>query len=133
MSALTCVDTNVLVRRFVIDDVEQNRLALQLFDTFDENNQAYITNIVLVEFFWLLQRGYGMPRETLTYYLNNLLDCNDIAFESSLAAYAALQSFNAGADFADAMIAALAAEAGCATTVTFGKKAAKQLGMKLLA
>jgi predicted nucleic-acid-binding protein len=133
MSALTCVDTNVLVRRFVVDDVEQNRLAQQLFDTFDEDNQAYITNIVLVEFFWLLQRGYWMPREILASYLDTLLDCSDIAFENSLAAHAALQSFNAGADYADSMIAALAAEAGCVTTVTFDKKAAKQLGMQLLA
>ena len=128
------VDTNVLVRYFVRDELHQTQAADELLDALSHDEPGWICLIVLVELVWALRFTYRFERAKIVGTIEALLRSRDVVLEQEATVRQALLLFrNSNADFADCLISSLARAAGCSKTVTFDKVAARDAGMELLA
>lgn len=128
------IDTNVLVRLIIQDDAAQtNAAATATRHALAAGRRCYLACIVLCEFVWVLTRIHRRSREDIAGYIDALLNSDDFVFECRPLVEAALQEFRAGPmGFADALIGLLNTQAGCATTLTFDRKAARLAGFQLI-
>ena len=127
------LDTNIVVRYFAQDDKLQSALATRVFATLNKSSQGFISLIVLCETVWVLQDCYAIRKPALLDILRTLLESDELLIESKPLVWQALQSFTFQSfDFSDAIVAAVNQHAGCVTTLTFDKAAAKAQGFKLL-
>jgi len=126
------VDTNVLVRLFVNDESKQHQAVKAFFANLDDSEQVYVSLVVVTELVWVLESAFALDKGIIAKILETLLESGQASFQNSIAVYYAVQSYKQGADFADALIAALAKDAGCPKTLTFDKGAVKKAGMALL-
>lgn len=127
------LDTNILVRYFVLDDPRQTAVATALIDSLTAKSPAFVAQAVLAELVWVLDRSYGVGRTRIGQIIEHLLNANEVAVENAAPAHRALLTFRStSADFVDALIAAVHREAGCGETLTFDKNAAASAGMRLL-
>jgi predicted nucleic-acid-binding protein len=127
------IDTNVLVRYVMQDDPEQTRAATRFMDALNTHRPGHISSVAMAELTWVLKTTYGATREELADAIEALLAADAIIVEHADCAHRALAALrSAGADFADAFVAAIDSNAGCAETVTFDKDAARRVGMRLL-
>lgn len=128
------IDTNVLVRYMMQDDVVQSAIATEVFTHISRENPGYISSVVLAELSWVLARSYKEPRKNIADVIENLLQSYDLVIENSDAGYRALTLYRSSqsVDFADALIVVTASYAGAFETVTFDRKAAVEGGMRLL-
>jgi len=129
---MIAVDTNVLVRLFVNDDSNQHKAVKSFFEGLNETEQVYVSLIVTIELVWILESVFELKADKIAEILESLLESSQVSYQNSTAVYYALQSYKSGADFADALIASLANDAGCSRTLTFDKGAVKKTGMTLL-
>lgn len=133
MVRMTGLDTNVLVRFFVQDNAEQAKAALGLMATFTEAEPGFICREVLVELVWVFERAYALSRSDIADAIDGLLEARELVIEAADRAAIAVDRYRKGGPgFADQMIALAGRGAGCATTVTFDRKAAGLPGMSLL-
>ncbi len=128
------LDTNVLVRYLVQDDLEQWRLADDYIkQTKIENETCFINNIVLCELVWVLKTSYKLSRDEIIDILETILRTDAFDFEDREAAKKSVQQMKLGkADFSDYLINQINQQAGCAETVTFDAKLQKLAGIRLL-
>jgi predicted nucleic-acid-binding protein len=128
------LDTNVLVRYFTQDDPKQSPLAKRLLnDTLTRDAPGHVNLVTLAETVWVLRRVYGIDRQEAAEVVATLLAGEQLQIDRRATVRHALQDYGAGlADFADCLIARLNAEAGCAHTVTFDRKAARLPHTRLL-
>jgi predicted nucleic-acid-binding protein len=128
------LDTNVLVRYFTEDDPTQARRAARLIENqLTSDAPGYVSCIVLVELVWVLLRSYRAPPATVVEIIEGLLASPHIVVEHKSVARRALQAYrDGGGDFADILIAQLNLDAGCESTFTFDRAAAKLSGFRLL-
>jgi predicted nucleic-acid-binding protein len=127
------LDTNVLLRFFLQDDVRQSPGSAALFDSLSPRNPGYVSLVTLVELVWVFDRTYRKPRNEISAFLRGLLESNDLVLEKYDAVSQAFQRFDSSnADFSDCLIERLCASAGCSQTMTFDVGAAKSAGMVLL-
>lgn len=127
------IDTNVLVRYLVQDDPEQARKASRFIaNQCSSEDPGLINRIVLCELVWVLESAYGYGRETVAVALEKLLRTAQFAIEDHQDAWVSLREYQAGADFADSLIAAGNRRLGCERTVTFDRKAGRRPGFVLL-
>ncbi|MFQ6016870.1 MAG: PIN domain-containing protein [Kiloniellaceae bacterium] len=124
---MIALDTNVLVRYLVEDDVRQAALAAKLIETLcTKDDPGFVNRIVLCEVVWVLESAYGYPRATVADTIDKLLRTAELEIDAGEAAWSALGAYRAGAaDFADAFIGRLNRSAGCSGTATFDRAAAK--------
>jgi predicted nucleic-acid-binding protein len=128
------VDTNVLVRYFVLDDPHQTQAADELLDALSSEKPGWICLIVLVELVWALRFPYRIERAKIVGTIEALLRARDVVLEQEATVRQALSLFRkSNADFADCLISLSARAAGCSKTVTFDKIAARDAGMELIA
>jgi len=129
------LDTNVIVRFLAQDDEVQSRLATRLFARLTREEPGFVSLVVLAEVSWVLARAYKASRAELADAIEGLLRSAEIRIENAEAAWRALGAYQASksAEFADALIAEIAALAGVTRTMTFGRGAAAEAGMALLA
>jgi predicted nucleic-acid-binding protein len=127
------LDTNILVRIIAHDDAEQEALAAHLVSTLSAGNRGHISLIVVSELAWVLERTYRLGREIIIEGLRRLLHSADITVErADLVEWALAEYLREKADLADILIAEMNREAGCTTTYTFDKFAARIGGLTLL-
>jgi len=117
---MIAVDTNVLLRRALNDDVAQAAKARKLFDSAE---QILVTDIVLVEAIWTLKgKRYKASKDDIVALVTKLLEEPNVVFESEQAIWSALNEFIDApvvkcpdgmrqADFSDALIVAKAMDA----------------------
>jgi predicted nucleic-acid-binding protein len=130
---LIALDTNVLVRFLVQDDVEQAKIAGILIDQLTDAAPGFISREVLVELVWVLERAYGYERADIAAAFDGLLSATELLIEDADDIGPALELYrNDGFGFADLMIAAAARRAGAVELVTFDRKAARLPGVRLL-
>lgn len=98
-------DTNVLVRLLVADDAAQTARARQMF----ERGDVLILKTVLLEAEWVLRSRYGLQRELIATFFQNLAETDGIAMEHEDACRAALAAYAGGMGLADALHVATAA------------------------
>ena len=131
---MAAVDTNVLVRYVVQDDVVQGEAAARLIGRgVQAGTPLFVPVTVLLELEWVLRSAFGFDKAEVLLALSRLLGSFELGFESEGAVEAALAKYErGGADFADCLHAALAQQAGQEPLWTFDKAAAKVGGARLL-
>ena len=124
---MRAIDTNVLVRFLVNDEPRQSKMAHELFHRAERSrDRLYVSNMVLLETLWVLESAYAVDRESLLETLNELLLMPLLAFENRELVQAVLMNPRTGkADLSDLFIGHAAQLAGCETTITFDKQAAR--------
>ena len=130
---MTGLDTNVLVRAITADDQEQTKAVIRFFSTLSMQEPGYISLVCLAECVWVLRRSYRYPKVLIAEGIRRFLDAPEFVFENSAAVEEAFHRYSTTkADFADCLIERAGHSAGCQSTVTFDKGAAKSAGMRLL-
>lgn len=113
------VDTNVLARALLQDDVEQARDAAKILE---EATLIAVSLPCLCELAWILMRGAQFPKEKVAVAIRALLDADNVVMNRP-AVEAGLAILAAGGDFADGVIAYEGQWLGGETFVSFDKKA----------
>jgi predicted nucleic-acid-binding protein len=78
----TGIDTNVLVRFLVNDDVDQGRAARGFFGGLDEDNLGYLSLVALIETCWVLSGVYRKSQEEIAGAVTGLLDASEIVVQN---------------------------------------------------
>jgi predicted nucleic-acid-binding protein len=132
---MPALDTNVLVRYVVADDVAQLAAAKRLISRCVAAGETlFIPVTVVLELEWVLRASFGFAKDDVMSTLSSLFSAVELSFQEERALEVALQLFREGsADFADCLHIALAAQAGEQPLWTFDKGAAKIHGASLLA
>lgn len=127
-------DTNVLVRLFVNDDVDQHSKATAFFTARTREDPAFISTTCAVEFVWVLTRVFRLTQADALAMLRRVVMSQDAVVERVGEVREAIQvALDGGGDFADAMISLASERAGARTVVTFDLDAARRVpGMELL-
>ena len=116
------MDTNVLVRYLVGDDVEQAEAARVLLDGLTHDDPGFICREVMMEIAWVLERSYGFTRARVAEALMDLTASDSLVVENSDDAAAAAHRYRqGGADFSDLMTLAAAERAGARPLYTFDR------------
>lgn len=130
---MIALDTNVLVRFLVDDDVDQAKIAGILIDRLTDAAPGFIGREVLVELVWVLERAYGYERADIAAAFDGLLSATELLIEDADDIGLALELYrNDGFGFADLMIVAATRRTGAVELVTFDRKAARLPGVRLL-
>lgn len=121
------LDTNILVRYIVRDEPRQTAAATRLIESrCTEESPGFVSQLVLAELFWVLARGYGYSKPMLLQVISKLLAAAELEIEDVTEAWVALRMYESeSADFADYLIGRRSQLAGCETTYTFDRQAAK--------
>jgi predicted nucleic-acid-binding protein len=124
------LDTNVLVRLLIEDDVAQTQRARKLVDTAVAEQEMVLVSLpVLLETEWVLRSRYEMPPEAILGLLRAALETRELAFEDEAAVEEALFNWQDGhSGFSDCLIVAHNRQLGCRSTATFDARAARLPG-----
>ena len=118
------LDTNVLAR-FFVDDADDPQAAKQRPAAVAAlSERALVTVTVLLELEWVMRGFYTLPRSGITKALRALVGIEHIVIEDRDAVLAALDAFDAGLDFADALH--LARSARASAFATFDKQLSRR-------
>ncbi|MFP5305277.1 MAG: PIN domain-containing protein [Gammaproteobacteria bacterium] len=117
------LDTNVLVRLLTRDDEEQAEKARALLDRHaDEDGALFVSDVVLAELVWTLERSYALPKQDIARTVMALADNATLGFESREVIRHAQDLFsNSKLGFADCLILAKAKATGCEAMASFDK------------
>lgn len=126
------VDTNVLLRAFVGDGDPHEPVAIDFFRGLSKARPAFIAQATLVEFYWMMRRGYRRPKAECLNIINRLVMSPAIEFDDGEGVVRALLLAEGGADFPDALIHTTFEQFQCAEAATFDREAAERLGWRLL-
>lgn len=115
------LDTNVIVRYLAQDDKIQSTRATQIIEQrLSERNPGFISVVAIVETAWVLQRPYGVAAADIAAAIERILQADTLVVECEQAVFAAMTVLKEGrGSFADALVGALGAKAGCLHTSTF--------------
>jgi len=127
------LDTNVMVRYIMQDDIKQSPLATRIVESFTAESPGFLPLVAIVELAWVLSSAYELNRSQIIEAFEALLRTKELVVERGETVWKGLRlSQRAGGDFADCLIACSAEAAGCAKTITFDRSAAKNGGMTLV-
>ena len=127
------LDTNVLARYIMQDDVKQAKLANKLIESLSEASPGYISLVSIVELSWVLASAFELTRTQVVEAFQHLMAVEAFKIERVVVVAGAVRAFREGkADFSDYLIERSSAHAGCDRTMTFDKEAAKTGGMVLV-
>ena len=131
---MPALDTNVLIRYVVQDDMAQLGAAKRLIRRLvTRGSSIFIPVTVALELEWVLRTSFGYAKDDVLQVLSSLLSAAELSFESEQAVEVTLQLYRDGsADFADCLHIALAAQAGEQPLWTFDRGAARISGARLV-
>ena len=97
------LDTNVLAR-FFVDDADDAQAAQQRPAAIAAlSARAYVPVTVLLELEWVMRGFYALPRRDIAKAMRALAGIEHVTIEDRDAVLVALDAFDAGLDFADAL------------------------------
>ena len=121
---MRALDTNVLAR-FFIDDADDAQAAKQRPSAVAAlSERAFVAVTVLMELEWVMRGFYGLPPTDISRVLRVLSSIEHITIEDRSAVLMALDAFDQGLDFADALHMARSSRAS--GFATFDKRSAKR-------
>ena len=127
---MRAVDTNVLVR-FFVDDADDAQAAKQrpaAVAALSERSLVSVT--VLLELEWVMRGFYELPKRDISRVLRALVSIEHVTLEDRDAVLGALDAFDKGLDFADALHLARSSRASGFATFDQGlAKRAKGLAL----
>lgn len=100
---MNALDTNVLARFFVEDPDDPQAAAQRPAAVAALSARAFVPVTVLLEFEWVLRGFYRLPRRQVLAVLRALAGIEHVTLEDRAAVHAALDAFEQGMDFADAL------------------------------
>ena len=121
---MKALDTNVLARFFIDDpdDVQAARQRPAAVAALSE--RAFVSVTVVLEFEWVMRGFYNLARRDIARVMRALAGIEHVTLEDRGAVLAALDAFDAGFDFADALHVARSSRA--AAFATFDQTLAKR-------
>ena len=127
---MMALDTNVLAR-FFIDDPDDKEAAKQRPAAIAAlSERSFVSVTVLMELEWVMRGFYELPPKAISRVLRALAGIEHVTIEYRDAVQAALDAFDDGLDFADALhIARSSRASGFATFDQRLAKRAKGLGL----
>jgi predicted nucleic-acid-binding protein len=127
------LDTNILVRYLAQDDPIQAAKANDIIGRrLTEENPGFVSTVAMVETVWVLNRAYGLKNSEIAAAVERILQIDVLVVENEQEIFTAMITLKQGkGSFADAMIAALGARAGCSHTLTFDRKASRLSSFRL--
>jgi predicted nucleic-acid-binding protein len=119
------IDTNVMVRYIVRDDLRQTIVATKYLEKHvSQNNPGFISQIVLCEIVWVLKKAYGCEKKVILQVIEQILNTKEFTIEHADSARQAFADYKKGdADFSDYWIGSANRFHGCDYTVTFDRRA----------
>lgn len=114
-------DTNLLVRAVVDDDVAQSKLAQSALA---DAEQVAVPIMALSEFVWVLRSSYRISRADVADRVRRIIETANVLVDRP-AAEAGIAMLEAGADFADGVIAHEGLRLGGEVFVSFDKRAVR--------
>jgi predicted nucleic-acid-binding protein len=121
---LKALDTNVLAR-FFIDDSDDPQAAKQRPAAIAAlSERAFVSVTVLLELEWVMRGFYALSRRDTVKVMRALAGIEHITIEDRGAVLAALDAFESGLDFADALHVTRSARA--TSFATFDRRLAKR-------
>jgi predicted nucleic-acid-binding protein len=118
---MRAVDTNILIRLMIADDEDQLVAAEKIVSL-----PFLILPTVIMETVWVLTSNYRLTRYETVDRLQRVLGMASATLVSAEAVFFALEQFEQGADFADMLHVALAADATGTSFATFDQGIAKR-------
>jgi predicted nucleic-acid-binding protein len=124
------IDTNVVIRLIVSDDVDQTRRARRLVEeALSRDDIVLVSLLVVLESEWVLRSRYGFNRQAVLAIFRALLESRELSFEDEPALEEALFRWKDSAcEFPDCLITAHNRQLGCRATATFDGKATRLPG-----
>ena len=116
-------DTNVLLRAALEDDPAQSAAAARLMASAET---VIVTQHALCEFAWVLRSRYRLGRDAIRSAISTLCAATNVVLDRA-ALDSGFNAMEAGADFADGVIAYEGRWLGGDTFVSFDKKAVDAL------
>ena len=115
------LDTNVVVRYLTQDDPIQSKKATEIIERrLTTENPGFVSIAAMVETVWVLDRAYGVPKHEIAAAVERILQTEVLVVENEQEVFTAMIALKERrGSFADALIAALGARAGCSYTLTF--------------
>ncbi len=131
---MIALDTNILVRLVTRDDEAQAARAKVVFDAQGrEEGALFVSDIVLVELCWTLERSYRLSRQAMATVIHALLDNSTVKLESPPVVRDALAHFIRNSiGFPDCLIVAKAQHQGCSQTLSFDRRMASLPDVEIL-
>jgi predicted nucleic-acid-binding protein len=93
------LDTNLLIRLVIRDEPEKADLVATLM----RDNETWLAKTVMLEMEWVLRYTYARDRNTIAEIFRRLLGAKQVHFEDRVTVIRALEHFERGMDFADAL------------------------------
>jgi predicted nucleic-acid-binding protein len=127
------LDTNILVRYLTQDDPIQSPKATKIIERrLTEENRGFVSIVAIIETVWVLDRAYRLAAHEIAAAVEHLLQADVLFVENEQEVFTAMVALKEGqGSFADAVISALGARAGCSHTLTFDRKALRLPGFAL--
>jgi predicted nucleic-acid-binding protein len=117
------IDTNILVRYTVEDDINQTEIAQNIIESADE---IIIPAMVLCEYVWVLRSRYKLTTAEIRQAITVILETKNVVLDRLTVTHG-LAALDQGGDFADAVIAYTSRWMGAEQFVTFDRKASRVL------
>ena len=128
------LDTNVLVRYLAQDDPVQSPKATELIERrLTVDDPGFVSVVAMVDTVWVLDRAYGLADHEIAAAIERTLQADVLVVENEQEVFSAMIALKEGrGSFADALIGALGARAGCSRTLSFDQKASRLPGFELV-
>jgi predicted nucleic-acid-binding protein len=127
------LDTNILVRYLAQDHPIQSPKATEVIERrLSEENPGFVSAVAIVETVWVLDRAYGLGSDEIAAAIERMLQIDVLVVENEQEVFTVMIALKQRkGSFADAVILALGARAGCPYTLTFDRKASRLSGFRL--
>ena len=130
---MTGLDTNILVRYLTQDDPVQAAQATALIEhRLNDDEPGFISIVAMAETVWVLERFYRFGSARIVAAIERMLGAETLVVENEREVFVAMIALREGrGSFADALIGALSAKAGCSRVLTFDRTALRLPGFEL--
>jgi len=128
------IDTNILIRYLTQDDPIQSPKATEIIERgLAPERPGFVSLVTVAEVVWVLGSVYALADREIADTVERMLQADTLMLQNEQQIFTAMVALKEGwGGFADALIAALGAWAGCESTLTFDKKALRLAGFELL-
>jgi predicted nucleic-acid-binding protein len=94
---------------------------------------GFVSTVAMVETAWVLERTYDFSDQEIAAAVESMLQADALVIENEREAFTAMIALKEGrGSFADALIGALGARAGCSHTLTFDRGALRLSEFRLV-
>ncbi|HLF98367.1 MAG TPA: type II toxin-antitoxin system VapC family toxin [Methylococcaceae bacterium] len=122
---MIALDTNLLIRLMVDDNPAQSDIAERLV----RDNRVFVSKTVLLESEWVLRHSYRFDRQRIAWFFRQIFEPWNTVIENPEQIAKAIDWYEAGSDFADALHLASSATATLHTLDRKFCKAAREAGI----